>query len=76
MLRKNINITHSKWKDALSLVCLAVLHWSSLDFACGDFTESNRPEDFLWYSSCFVPLLKTHANSVEPCGFFWAEPLL
>jgi hypothetical protein len=35
--------------------------------------EKNKAENFL-YSVCFLPLPWTHANSVEPCGFFWNKP--
>jgi hypothetical protein len=62
--------------DALALVCLATFCWSLLIFARRVFVEKNASENFSWYSGCFLPLPWTWVDLVEPCGFFWIEPLL
>ena len=62
--------------DALALICLAMLCWSSLIFACLDFIETNVSKNFSWYSGCSVLLLQTHADSGEPNSVSWMEPLL
>ena len=58
-----------------ALVHLTTLCWSSLIFTCRDFIEKNVPKNFSWYSGCFLLSLQT-ANSAQPHGFFWIDPLL
>ena len=46
---------------------------SSVIFACYDFVERNTPNNFWWYSGCF---LLDSSWWVEPHSFFWVELLL
>jgi hypothetical protein len=56
----------------------------SLTLACPAFTNNARVlahfaavcKGLLFVFHFFMPLLWTHANLAEPCGFFEIEPLL
>ena len=49
MFGMSINITQQTEHNTLLLVHLAMLHWSSLIFACHDFIERTMPKNFSWY---------------------------
>jgi hypothetical protein len=53
-----------------------MLCWSLLIFTRCEVVERKVPKNFSWFSGCFLPLLQSHANTAEPPGFFWIEPLL
>lgn len=64
---KNISRTQQTVNSTLALVCLAMLHWSSLNFSCHDLVKRYLPTNLLWYSGCFLLLRWIFASSVEPC---------
>jgi hypothetical protein len=92
MFRKYINKTSQivRGCSSIGLLCNALLviidgvlvlvhltlYCSSLTFAYHGFIERNMPENFFWYSGCFLELLRPHTNLAEPCNFFWIKPLL
>ena len=69
------------WKEYNSIdseqnSCIGSPYSALLVFACCDFIDRNAPQNFLWYSSCFLLLLWPHANLAQPWGSFWSKPLL
>jgi hypothetical protein len=65
MFEKYISTTQQTVKEAVPLVNLAMLHWSSLIFACCDFVERNTDtlKKCSWCSGCFLPILQSLALS-------------
>lgn len=76
MFRKNRSIARQTMRGRSWIGSLCKLCWSSLIFACHNFTERDEPENFWWYSGCFFLLPWTYTDSAEPWGFFWIELLL
>lgn len=75
LLEWTLERTHGVWKVEHNLQRILFLRWFSLqhfaDFHWGKFIEGNAPKNFSWYSGFLLPLVQTHANSVEdPHGFF------
>jgi hypothetical protein len=67
MFAKTITRTPETVNDALALVRLAKLHWSSLIFICCGFIERKAPKNFSWYSSCFhVPICGASGFLLDP----------
>lgn len=71
MFKKNINVAHRQWEEALALVRLATLCWSSLIFNCHDFIDSNVPKNFSWYPGHFLPPPQTPADSCQFSRASW-----
>lgn len=57
---------------------ITLLHWFALQGFAGlrkswlVMASRKTVKTFSWYSSCFLPLLWTHADSEGPCDLFWA----
>jgi hypothetical protein len=65
-LREYVMFGRSTYNPTDSGQYCAVWHWfalySSLIIVCCDFVEINKPKNFWWYSSSFLPILKTQSD--------------